>query len=68
MLPVVDLFRQAPTVVPAITEREQNMHKNFGSLLDSILNIIEKYGYKHLLECKFVEFYNSKESNASILL
>lgn len=50
MLPVVELFRSAPSKVPAETEREEKMHKSFGALLDSIVNVVEKYGYKHLLE------------------
>eukprot|EP01039_Chlorochromonas_danica_P008287 gene8287-9137_t len=50
MLPVVELFRSAPSKVPAETEREEKMYKSFGALLESIVNVIEKYGYKHLLE------------------
>lgn len=46
MLPVVDAFRAAPGISPAETEREDSMHKNFGSLLSSILVVFEKYGYK----------------------
>ena len=46
MLPVVDLFREAPTKAVANTEREEQMHKSFGSLLTSILTVFEKYGYK----------------------
>lgn len=46
MLPVVDAFRAAPIVAPAENEREENMHKNFGSLRDSILVVFEKYGFK----------------------
>jgi molecular chaperone GrpE (heat shock protein) len=46
MLPVVDAFRAAPTVAPAQNEREESMHKNFGSLCNSIIVVFEKYGYK----------------------
>lgn len=46
MLPVVDLFRQAPNKVPALTEKEQTMHKTYGALLDNILAVFQKYGYK----------------------
>ena len=46
MLPVVDAFRQARAVAPATTDREENMHKNFGSLLDNILLVFQKYGFK----------------------
>ena len=46
MLPVIDAFRQAPLKAPGTTEREQNMHKNFGSLLSSIMTVIEKFGFK----------------------
>ena len=46
MLPVVDLFREAPIKAVANTDREEQMHKNFGSLLTSILTVFEKYGYK----------------------
>ena len=46
MVPVVDSFRQAPIVAPAATEREENMHATFGSLLKLVLGVFEKYGYK----------------------
>jgi molecular chaperone GrpE (heat shock protein) len=46
MLPVIDAFRNATKMAPPSTEREENMHKNFGSLLSSILNVFQKYGYK----------------------
>ena len=46
MLPVIESFRQAVIKAPPTTEREENMHKNYGSLLSSILNVFEKYGYK----------------------
>jgi molecular chaperone GrpE (heat shock protein) len=46
MLPVVDAFRAAREVAPPTNEREEKMHNNFGSLLSSILNVFEKYGYE----------------------
>jgi molecular chaperone GrpE (heat shock protein) len=46
MLPVVDAFREARELAPPATEREENMHKNFGSLLSGILTVFEKYGYQ----------------------
>ena len=46
MLPVVDAFRAAPTLTPGQNEREDSMHKNFGSLCQSIILVFEKYGYK----------------------
>ena len=46
MLPVVDAFRAAPSISPPTSDREENMHKNFGSLLASIMVVFEKYGYK----------------------
>lgn len=46
MLPVVDSFRAAPTVAPSSNEREESMHKNFGSLSKSLIDVFEKYGYK----------------------
>jgi molecular chaperone GrpE (heat shock protein) len=46
MMPVIDSFRAAPIVAPPTTERETNMHKNFGSLLNSLLVVFEKFGYK----------------------
>lgn len=48
MLGVVDGFRQAPMDVPGDTEREQNMHKSFGALLNGILAVFEKYGFKEI--------------------
>jgi molecular chaperone GrpE (heat shock protein) len=45
MLPVVDAFREAPTVAPPTNEREENMHKNFGSLLAGVMTVFDKYGY-----------------------
>lgn len=45
MLPVVDEFRNASKVHPATTERETNMHKSFGPLLDGILTVFKKFGY-----------------------
>lgn len=52
MVPIVQMFRAAPVELLAETEREQSMHKNFGSLLDSIVNVIDKYGYRDLIEGK----------------
>jgi|EP00596_Hydrurales_sp_CCMP1899_P002574 molecular chaperone GrpE (heat shock protein) len=46
MLPVVDAFRAAPTIAVGQNEREESMHKNFGSLCNSIIVVFEKYGYK----------------------
>jgi molecular chaperone GrpE (heat shock protein) len=46
LFPVIDGFRAARATVPPETEREENMHKNFGSLLSSMLLILEKSGYK----------------------
>lgn len=46
MLPVVDAFRAAPTIAPSQNEREESMHKNFGSLCNSIIVVFEKYGFK----------------------
>jgi len=46
ILPVVDAFNAAPINVPAETEREENMHKSFGSLVSSIMIVFEKYGVK----------------------
>lgn len=45
MLPVVDAFRAAPIISPSSSEREVSMHKSFGSLLESILVVFEKYGF-----------------------
>lgn len=46
MLPVVDAFRAARDIAPPANEREENMHKNFGSLLSSVLTVFDKYGYE----------------------
>jgi hypothetical protein len=46
MLPIVDAFRDAPEKAPASTERQENMHKNFGSLLSGILTVFNKFGYE----------------------
>lgn len=46
MLPVLDEFRAAPNVAPADTEREHTIHTSFASLLDNLLVVFEKYGYK----------------------
>ena len=46
MLPIVDSFRSARSVAPPTTEKEENMHKSFESLLIGILNVFQKYGYK----------------------
>lgn len=49
MLPVVDAFRTAPQLHPPTTEREVNMHKSFGPLLDGILTVFKKFGYNEFL-------------------
>lgn len=46
MLPVVDSFRHAREKSPPQTEREENMHVSYGSLLTGILTVFEKYGFK----------------------
>lgn len=46
ILPVVDSFREAPSLLAPTTEKEENMHKSYGSLLKSIVNVFDKYGYK----------------------
>eukprot|EP01036_Dinobryon_divergens_P034136 gene34136-44107_t len=46
MLPVVDAFRKSREQAPPQTEREENMHKSFSSLLTGILNVFDKYGFK----------------------
>ena len=46
MLPVVDAFREARIVAPPANEREENMHKNFGSLLSGVMTVFDKYGYQ----------------------
>ena len=43
---MVDAFNAAPISYPAETEREENMHKSFGSLVGSIMIVFEKYGIK----------------------
>ena len=48
MLDVVDGFRNAPLEFPGQTEREINMHKNFGSLVNGILMVFEKYGFSEI--------------------
>jgi len=48
MLDVVDKFRRAPKDVPAESERETNMHVSFGALLNGILAVFEKYGFKEV--------------------
>jgi molecular chaperone GrpE (heat shock protein) len=48
MLDVVDKFRRAPKDVPAESERETNMHVSFGALLNGILSVFEKYGFKEV--------------------
>ena len=60
MLPVVDLFREAPIKAVANTEREEQMHKNFGSLLTSVLTVFEKYGYKEFQADIGVKYEPSK--------
>ena len=49
MLPVVDSFRGAIGIAPPTSEREENMHKNFGSLLNGIMIAFEKYGFKEFI-------------------
>lgn len=49
MLPVVDAFRSAPVVAPANTEKEDNMHRSYGSLLGNILTVFQKYGYTEFI-------------------
>jgi len=49
ILPVVDMFKNAPFEHPADTEREKNMHTTFGTLISSITNVFEKYGVKELV-------------------
>ena len=48
MLPIIDMFREARAMAPPEegNERQENMHATFGSLLDSILIVFEKYGYR----------------------
>jgi hypothetical protein len=46
MLPLVDAFRSAPLLAPAVTEKELSMHKTYGALLDNILAVFQKFGYK----------------------
>jgi len=46
MLPLVDAFRNAHLLAPADTEKELGMHKTYGALLDNILAVFQKYGYK----------------------
>ena len=46
MLPIIDLFRAAPLKYPPTNEKETNMHDSFSSLLDSIIIVVEKFGYK----------------------
>ena len=48
MLPVVDAFRMAPIMSPSVSERENSMHTNLGSLSKMILEVFEKYGFKEL--------------------
>ena len=46
MLPVIDMFREAPIKVVADTDVEKTMHNTFGALLNAIMIVIEKYGFK----------------------
>ena len=46
MLPVLDAFEDAVKKAPPTNEREESMHKNFGSLYTNIVTVVEKYGYK----------------------
>ena len=57
MLPVVDAFRAAPLVSPSSTEREISMHKSFGSLLESILVVFEKYGFSEYDAGNLISFF-----------
>jgi hypothetical protein len=52
MLPVVEMFRLAPVLAPANpeNERELTMHKNFASMFNCVISVIEKYGYKDLID------------------
>ena len=43
---MVDAFRSAPNNTPAQTEKGDQMHKSFHSLLDSVLLVFSKYGFK----------------------
>lgn len=52
MLPIVEMFRSVPRTYPPSTEREVNMHNTYAALLESIVAVIDKYGYAHLLEGK----------------
>jgi hypothetical protein len=55
VLPIIDAFRVVPITTPSQTEREQNMHKNFGSLCTQILMAIEKFGFKEYSVGEFCE-------------
>ena len=54
ILPVVDAFYTAPVEYPATTEKEENMHKSFGSLVSSIMIVFEKYGVKEYVFCSIL--------------
>jgi len=49
ILPVVDMFKNAPLENPAETERETNMHNTFGTLISSIMTVFQKYGVKEIV-------------------
>jgi molecular chaperone GrpE (heat shock protein) len=46
MLPIIDAFRLAPINAPAETEKEEKMHAAFGALLNGVMVVIEKFGFK----------------------
>jgi molecular chaperone GrpE (heat shock protein) len=49
MLPWVDEFRSIPTTNPAKSAKGKNMHTSYASLLQNVLTVFEKYGYKEYL-------------------
>lgn len=46
MLPWVDEFRAVPAALPAESTKGHNMHQSFAALLQSVLTVFEKYGYR----------------------
>jgi len=68
MLPVVDEFRNAPKVHPATTERESNMHKSFGPLLDGILTVFQKFGYVEFQPSVEDKYDGQKHEAVSVLV
>lgn len=62
MLPVVDAFRLAKEQAPSVTEKGKNMHKSYESLLDAILLVFDKYGFKEFTVEKGDSLSNSKHS------